>query len=86
MEFLNSYSIMLLELLSARDSKDKNVLYSKIYEAITSVFKQGLIKEKPKELFPILLELIKYYEANEEYEKCHKLNEVGFEIYNTINF
>jgi hypothetical protein len=84
MEFLNQYSIMLLELITARNSDDKSMFYEKIYEAITSVYKDGLIKAKPNELCFVLFYLIKYYEAREEYEKCHKLNQVGFEIYNSI--
>jgi hypothetical protein len=84
MEFLNKFSIMLLELIAARHDGDKNVYYEKIYEAITSVYKESLIKKKPKELGFAINELIKFYQSKEEYEKCHKLNQVGYEIYNTI--
>ena len=84
MEFLNQYSIMLLELIKARNSDDKSVFFEKIYEAITIVYKEALIKDKPKELCFVISDLINFYETREEYEKCHKLNQVGFEIYNTI--
>jgi hypothetical protein len=84
MDFLNQHSIMLLELITARNSDEKSVFYEKIYEAITCVYKEALIKAKPKELCFAISVLIKFYEYREEYEKCHKLNQVGFEVYNTI--
>jgi len=84
MEFLNKYSIILLELIAARNNADENVYFEKIYEAITCVYKESLIQNKPNELGLIIIELIKFYQAREEYEKCHKLNQVGYEIYNTI--
>lgn len=84
MDYLNKYSVMLLELITARNNAEKSLFYAKMYEAITSVFKQGLIKEKPKELYLVIAELIKFYEVREDYEKCQKLNQVGMEIYNTI--
>ena len=62
----------------------KNVFYDKMYETILGVCKDELIETKPKELFFAISDLIKFYEAREEYEKCHKLNQVGYEIYNTI--
>jgi hypothetical protein len=84
MEFLNEYSIMLLEIITAKNSDDKNVFCDKMFEAITGVYKDKLIEAKPKDLFFAISDLIKFYEAREEYEKCHKLNQIGFEIYNTI--
>jgi hypothetical protein len=84
MEFLNEYSIMLLEIITAKNSDDKNVFYDKMFEAITGVCKDKLIEAKPKDLFFAISDLIKFYVAREEYEKCHKLNQIGFEIYNTI--
>ena len=84
MEFLYEYAFMLLELITARKSDDKSVIYDKMYEAITSVYKESLIKKKPKELSSVINELIQFYQTKEEYEKCHQLNQVGYEIYNTI--
>ena len=55
-----------------------------MFLAITGVYKDKLIEAKPKDLFFAISDLIKFYEAREEYEKCHKLNQIGFEIYNTI--
>lgn len=75
---------MLLELVAARQDGDKNVYYEKIYEAITTVYKENLITNKPKELGFVINELIQFYQSKEEYEKCQKLNQVGYEIYNTI--
>jgi hypothetical protein len=85
MEGLNEYSVMLLELVHARMGDNKEQLYAKLYEAITGFYKKDLIKMKPLELSPVLNELILFYQAKEEYEKCNHLNQVGFEIYNTIS-
>lgn len=84
-EGLNKYSIILLELISARNSSDKTKFYAKMYEAITDVYKKDFIKSKPIELYPVLQELIQFYKKREEFEKCHILNQVGIEIYNTIS-
>jgi hypothetical protein len=58
--------------------------YGKLYEAITNVFKLDLIKTKPLEVNSVINELVIYYSQLEEYEKCHKLNQTGYEIFNTI--
>jgi hypothetical protein len=84
MEFFFEYAIMQLELLIANKSDDKSLIYDKMYVAITSVYKESLIKYKPKELSFAIKQLIQFYQSKEEYEKCHKLNQVGYEIYNTI--
>lgn len=84
MEYFNKNTNMLIELIKVRNNTDKSLFFNKMYEAIVIVMKQELIKEKPKELFLAITELIKYFESREEFEKCHMLNQVGMEIYNTI--
>jgi hypothetical protein len=75
---------MQLGLVIANKSDDKSLIYDRMYVAITSVYKESLIKNKPEELGFAINELIQFYQSKEEYEKCHKLNQVGYEIYNTI--
>lgn len=75
---------MQLGLVIANKSDDKSLIYDRMYVAITSVYKESLIKNKPEELSFAINELIQFYQSKEEYEKCHKLNQVGYEIYNTI--
>lgn len=84
MEGLNEYSLMLLELVHARMSNNKEQLYEKLYVAITNLFKKELINTKPPELCYVISELIAFYQMREEYEKCQRLNEVGYEVFNTI--
>jgi hypothetical protein len=75
---------MQLGLVIANKSDDKSLIYDRMYVTITSVYKESLIKDKPEELSFAINELIQFYQSKEEYEKCHKLNQVGYEIYNTI--
>lgn len=84
MECLNESSVMLLELVHARMNQNEEQLYGKLFEAITGLFKKDLIKTKPVELSTVVRALIEFYQEQEEYEKCHRLNEVGYEIYNTV--
>jgi hypothetical protein len=84
MMFFFEYAIMQLGLVIANKSDDKSLIYDRMYVAITSVYKESLIKNKPEELSFAINELIQFYQSKEEYEKCHKLNQVGYEIYNTI--
>lgn len=75
---------MLLGLVHARMNHNEEQLYGKLFEAITGLFKKDLIKMKPVELSAVVRELIKFYQEREEYEKYQSLNEVCYEIYNTI--
>ena len=84
MMFFFEYAIMQLGLVIANKSDDKSLIYDRMYVTITSVYKESLIKDKPEELSFAINELIQFYQSKEEYEKCHKLNQVGYEIYNTI--
>ncbi len=84
MEELNDYSKLLLELIHARMKFNQEQLYEKLYETITVDFKKDFIKIKPISLSSVISVLIEFYIERKEYEKCQKLNEVGYEIYNTI--
>ena len=84
MEELNEYSVILLELVQARMSNNLEQLYDKLYFAITDLFKKELINKKPTELCSVISELITFYKSREEYEKCQRLNELGYEVFNTI--
>ena len=81
---LNEHSLILLELVNYRMNNNKEQFYGKLYEAITNLLKQDLIKIKPLEVCSVINELILYYSQREEYEKCHKLNLTGYDIFNTI--
>lgn len=81
---LNNYSVMLLELIHARMTHNHEQLYDKLYEAITGLFKKDLINTKPPELSPVISLLVEFFQDREEYEKCHVLNQIGYEVYNTI--
>lgn len=84
MERINNYSKLMLEIIHARVNLNQEQLYEKLFEAITVDFKKDLIEFKPVSLSFVISLLIDFYKEREEYEKCQMLNNVGFEIYNTI--
>lgn len=78
--FFNEYAMTLLELVSLR-TEDKDKFYTKLYEAITVIFKERILKSKEEfDYTKSILLLISYFQEKEEFEKCTELQKLYNEL------
>jgi hypothetical protein len=79
---LTPATLLILEILEARSSNDKETLYNQLYRAITHEFKDQFTEDPPANLEKAIACLVKFFEDKQEFEKCTKLHQAGYEIYN----
>jgi hypothetical protein len=82
---MNEYTLLLLDLIMLRVEEKDDLLYNKLYEAFTCIFKEPIMKKKPIEIKYSISVLVEYFAHKEEYEKCLALHQLGFEMYNSIS-
>ena len=72
MEGLNSFSLVMLGLISLR-STDNNAFMEKLYTAVTVDYRESLLKSDLTEIQSSFGFLLNYFEKKEDYEKCAQL-------------
>lgn len=84
MEGLNKDTMLILELISAKQGNDHELYYELMFKSITCHFTSKITKEDPQDIVNGINALVKYFESKEDYLKCHLLHKAGYAIFNRI--
>jgi len=84
MEELSKDTMLILEMISARQGDDPELYYELMFKSICTHFNTSLTLEDPQVIVNGINALVKYFEAKEDYLKCHLLHKAGYAIFNRI--